>query len=75
MDQNGRPVGVANEDPMLDTRRYNVKYINGSSEVIAANIIAENILSDIEEEGNSQMLLDDVIDHRINENGIPKFQG
>ena len=37
---------------------------DGSVETYTANIIAENIMSNIDNEGNLFVLLDEIIDHR-----------
>jgi hypothetical protein len=64
-DAEGRPIGMANENPMLDTREYKVEFMDGQSEAIAANLIAQHLYSQIDEEGNRHsMLLDDIVDHR-----------
>jgi hypothetical protein len=44
-DQNGIPVGRYHENPLLDTREYQVRYANGAMEELTANIINESIMS------------------------------
>ena len=44
-------------------------------DVYTANTIAENILSQVDEEGHQQMMLDEIIDHRTHRNPVPKSQG
>ena len=36
------------------------------------NLIAKNILSQVDEEGHRQMMLDEIIDHRSNKNAVKK---
>ena len=43
-----------------------MEFADGTNEIIAANIIAENILSQVDEEGHTQLLLSEIIDHRTN---------
>ena len=43
--------------------------------MLAANVIAENMLSQIDDEGQHQMLLDGVVDHRTLQDAIRKSQG
>ena len=45
--------------------------MDGSAEVVPVNVIAENILSQVDEEGNRQLMLDEIIDHRSDESAIP----
>ena len=35
-------------------------------ETIAANVISENLLSQVDQEGYHQLLIDEIIDHRKN---------
>ena len=63
-DADGRPIGTASENPLMDTREYAVEFIDGHSEALRANIIAQNFFSEIDEEGNQHILLDDFIDFR-----------
>lgn len=71
-DADGKPIGMANENPMLDTREYEVEFMDGHSEALAANLIAQHLYSQIDEEGNRHMLLDDIVDHRRTAQAIDK---
>ena len=51
-DEEGNPIGKANKNPILDNRLYEVEFIDGTTEQITANIIAENIMSQVDAEGN-----------------------
>ena len=42
-DNIGKPIGIYNDNPILDTRLYAVELPNGAVEELAANSIAENI--------------------------------
>ena len=63
VDINGKPIGNHNNNPLLDTRQYEIEFMDGSTDVIAANVIAENLLSQVDEEGYQQLFLHDVSDH------------
>ena len=63
-DANGIPIGTANDNPILDTRVYEVEYLDGHRASLSANTIAENIFSQVDEEGNRYTILDSIIDHR-----------
>ena len=43
IDANKLPIGVAHDNPMLDTRIYEVKYHDGHKASLTANNIAEKI--------------------------------
>ena len=66
-DANGLPIGLANENPILDTRMYEVEYLDGEQMSLAANNIAENLFAQIDDDGNRQVLMDKIIGHRSNE--------
>jgi hypothetical protein len=44
--------GKASANPILYTRTYNVEFADGRSEEYAANVIAENMYAQCDEEGN-----------------------
>ena len=75
VDDEGRPLGVAHSNPLLDMRQYELEFNNGDSEILTANLIAENILARVDDEGHEHMMLDEIEDHRILEDAIPKSQG
>ena len=52
-DANGNPVGQAHSNPILDTREYEVEFTDGSTEIYKANLIAENMYSQVDEEGSN----------------------
>jgi hypothetical protein len=63
-DNNGNPIGIANANPILDTRLYEVEYCDGHKAAISANIIAENLFSQVDNDGHRQILFDTIIGHR-----------
>ena len=75
VDVEGRPIGTYNENPLLDSRVYEIEYVDGSLDNMSANIIAENLLSQVDEEGNRQMMIDEIIDHRVDATAIPITNG
>ena len=74
-DEDGRPVGIAHTNPMLDSRKYEVEYLDGHIEELTANLIAENLMAQVDEEGRRQMMLSSIMDHRTSHDAIPKSQG
>ena len=60
---------------MLDTRQYGVKFLDMKIKVYTENIIAENLLSKVEKEGHRQMMIDEIVYHRVMEEAIPKNEG
>ena len=75
VDEHGLQIGVYHSNPLLDTRAYEVEFNDGTIETLTANIIAENSLAQVDEEGQRQMLLEEIIDHRTNTSAIKKEDG
>ncbi len=65
-DKDGLPIGAAHDNPILDTRMYEVKFQDGHRASLAANTIAENLFAQIDDEGNRHVLFDKIVDHRTN---------
>jgi hypothetical protein len=74
-DEEGRPIGTAHDNPLLDSRRYEVEYVDGNVEELTANIIAENLIAQVDDEGRRQMMFEEIIDHRTTPEAVPKSQG
>jgi hypothetical protein len=73
-DRNGRPIGVRNSNPILDTREYEVVFPDGSSQSYAANVIAENLYSQVDEEGHSYAILQEIVDHERVDSNITLYK-
>ena len=71
-DANGIPIGTANNNPILDTRLYEVEFLDGHKASLSANAIAENMFAQIDDDGNRFALLDDIVDHRVDGTQISK---
>ncbi len=63
-DANDNPIGVSNSNPILDTRVYEVEFGDGHVEEFAANVIAESIYSQVDDEGNEFLILKEISDHK-----------
>jgi hypothetical protein len=61
---NGDAIGTRNPNPILDTRAYEVDFADGSLETYHTHLIAENIYSQVDDEGRSFVLLSEIVDHR-----------
>ena len=62
-DANGIPIGTADENPILDTRMYKVEFMDGTKQSLSANSIAEDLFTQVDQDGNHQVLLDEIIDY------------
>ena len=75
MDDEGLPVGRASLNPLLDSRKYEVEYADGYVEELVTNITAENLIAQVDDEGRRQMMLSEIVDHRVLPDAIPQSQG
>ena len=65
-DANGIPIGTADQNPLLDTRMYEVEFTDGEKASLAANYIADNLFAQVDDEGNCQVLMNEIIDYQTN---------
>ncbi len=69
-DHNGKPVGLRNPNPLLDTREYEVLFPDGSRQSYMANAIAENFYSQVDSEGRSFAVLIEIIGHEHDDTAV-----
>jgi hypothetical protein len=62
-DGEGNLIGTHHSNPIMDTRIYDVQFPDGHVESYAANVIAENIYAQVDDEGRRFLLLAEVMDH------------
>jgi hypothetical protein len=74
-DFDGNLVGRSNANPLLDTSEYLIEYDDGTSDRMFANAIAENIYTQVDDEGYHFRLLKEITDHRKNDEAIPMKDG
>jgi hypothetical protein len=63
-DKDGLPNGRAHNNSILNTRMYKVEYPGGHKASLAANVIAENMFAQVNDEGNRHVLFEKIIDHQ-----------
>jgi hypothetical protein len=63
-DEDGKPIGKRASNPILDTRQYEVEFLDGSIDTYIANLIAENLYSQVDDKGRQYQLIDEIMDHR-----------
>ena len=74
LDEEGRPIGTANNNLLLDGRMYEVEYLDSTTEILSANTIAENLMAQVDDHGHRQLLLDEIVDHRVNDDALTASQ-
>ena len=63
-DNQGLPIGISSDNPIINTRIYEVKYQDGRTAALAANLIDGNLFAQVDEEGNRSVLFDKIVDVR-----------
>ena len=49
LNDNGNPIGTESTNPLVDTRAYEIEFIDVTTETLTANIIAQNLLAQVDE--------------------------
>jgi Reverse transcriptase (RNA-dependent DNA polymerase) len=63
-DGTGIPIGLRHNNPILDTREYEVEFPDGSIDVFSATVIAENLYQQVDPETQEHAMFKGIIDHR-----------
>ena len=71
-DVNGNVIGSTNPNPFLNTALYDVEFIDGTVRHFGANIIAQNLYSQLDEDGHSQRLLHSIVDSKRDPNAVSR---
>ena len=74
-DHDGELIGRSNPNPILNTAVYNVETPDGNIHEYTANIIAEHLWEQVDDDGWDYGILHEIIGHRRKEDAIPTEQG
>ena len=69
-DENGNPIGRAHQNPILDTRMFEVEFLDGEKQAMAANLIAENMFAQVDQHGHRMVLIDEITDFRSDDRAV-----
>ena len=72
LNDNVNPIRTESTNPLVDTRAYEIEFIDVTTEILTANIIAKNSLAQIDEERHRQILFDNIINYRRNNDAVHK---
>ena len=75
VDDDGNPVGVRNSNPTLDTRVYEVEFPDKSVETLSVDLLADAMYSQVDNEGRSNAILDEITDHRKDGSAVSMNDG
>jgi hypothetical protein len=62
-DDSGNPIGRYHPNPILDTTVHEVQFPDGSIQEYAANILAEALYAQVDDDGNRWLLLKAIVAH------------
>jgi len=65
-DSSGNPIGTRNDNPILDSRLYEIEFHDGHTSVVTANVIAENLFAQVDEHGHRGLDMDEIVAVRTN---------
>jgi hypothetical protein len=71
----GEPLGRAHANPLFDTREYDIEFTDGTTEKYQANLIAENMFAQVDDEGNQYLLLGEISDHKKDNTAVSMSEG
>jgi hypothetical protein len=71
-DTGGNPIGIANSNPILDTHVYTVEFPDGTEKEYSANIIAESLYSEVDQDGRQFQLINKIINHLSDESAVSR---
>jgi hypothetical protein len=71
----GKPIGCAHSNVLFDFREYEVKFTDGSQEKYQANVIAENLYAQVDDEGRQFSVLEEIVDHSKDNMAVPISEG
>ena len=74
VDKDGKTTGIYDKDPSLNTMIYDVEFPDGAVKQYGANIIAQNVLEQVEDDGHYTVKLKQILDHRREGNAVSKEQ-
>ena len=71
-DEHGNIIGTFDTNPLLITMIYDVEFMDGNIREFGGNIIAENMYSQVDNDGYYRSILESIIDFRKNTKAISK---
>ena len=74
-DKDGKPVGRPNDNPLSDHCQHEAEFMDGRTEILIANMTAENLLAQVNDDGHRHLLIDETEDHRVTSDAVSKTDG
>ena len=51
VDEDGKQIGILSNNPILDSRKYEIEYADVNTAVLTASIISENLMAQVDDHG------------------------
>ena len=74
-DNDGNAIGKQHSNPLMDTRAYDCELGDGTVYRYTANVIAENIFAQCDDEGRRLAILQEITDHRRDNTALHIIDG
>ena len=58
VDVEGNPIEKSNPNTILEYRLYKVDFIDGTTDTLVSNVIAQKILYQVDDEGRMKLMMD-----------------
>ena len=71
-DHEGDPIGIANCNPILDTRVYEVEFTDGGQVELGGNVIEECMYAQCDVEGKRICLMEAIADNKMTDAAVQK---
>ena len=69
-DSDRNPIGLANPNPILESRQYIVDFEDGTESYLTANAIAQSMYAQCYPDGNQYLMLDTIVNFRRSTNAL-----
>ncbi len=74
VDKDGREIGMFGLNPVLNTVLYDIEFNDGAVMQYTANVIAQNLFDQADNDGYSLSKLEVIVDHRKDKSAMSKDQ-
>jgi hypothetical protein len=71
----GKLIGHSHKNSILDPGLYEVEFEDGQVGTYAANVIAENVFEQVDDEGFTYTLFDEIVDHKRGADAVKPEEG
>ena len=71
----GKPIGTKHKNPIFDDRAYEVSFPGGVVHEYTANVIAESLYSQIDDQGRQFAIMKEIVGHRKNGDAVDREDG